>query len=182
MLTAMIIISIVLVLAFIWMARVLDAANQLPPPQLPQNHPDNQPTPRPIPAAQPVQRDLVMEFIPGRVYEVSFRKVDGTIRHYGRFLVVFSKPNGFVEGIVLDQQELVYFSEHKEAAVLVKQAGFMMKSVLAANCMGEFSPSQMAEISLMVKALNKAKSESRQTDAENLGIMLYDLVQLLDRD
>lgn len=175
-----IIISVALVLAFIWMARVLDAANQLPPPPLPPQHPDNQPPLRPIPAAQPVQRELVKEFSSGGVYEVSFRKKDGNTRHYSRFLVVFVKSNGLIEGIVLNQEVELYFPEHKEAGIGVKQAGFMPSQIIAANEVGQYTPSQMETIVKMVRQLNQAKSLGKNSD--DISMELYDFIQLMERE
>lgn len=180
MFTTIIIIAIALVLAFIWMARVLDAANQLPPPQLPPQHPDNQVAPRPFPAAQPVQRELVREFIPGRIYETSFRKKDGDVRHYSRFLVVFVKTNGFIEGIVVNQEIPLYFPDHKEVGVGIKQAGFMPSQVLASNEVGQYSPSQMEMIAQNLKAINMAKSHGN--NCHNLSMELYDIIQLMERE
>lgn len=179
MLTAIIIVSIVLLAAAVWMARVLDAANQLPPPTLPKEHPDNHP-PRPIPAAQPVQRKLVREFIPGIVYEVSFRKKDGDVRHYSRFLVVFVKPNGLIEGIVTNDATMLYFPEHKEGSPGVKQAGFMPSQIIKANEVGEYTPSQMETIVKMVRQLNQAKSLGKNFD--DISMELYDFVQLMERE
>lgn len=177
---AIIIIAIIIIVSAVWMARVLDAANQLPPPPLPPQHPDNQPPSRPIPAARAVQRELVYELIPGKMYEVSFRKKDGTVRHYSRFLVVFVKPNGFVEGIVVNQEVELYFPEHKEAGIGVKQAGFMPSQILAAAQVGQYSPSQMESITSMLKHLNKNKSMGMNVD--NLSMELYDFVQLMERE
>lgn len=174
-----IIISVALVLAFIWMARVLDAANQLPPP-LPPQHPDNQAPARPFPAAQPVQRELVREFSSGKVYEVSFRKKDGTVRHYSRFLTVFVKTNGFIEGIVVNQEVELYFPDTKEAGVGVKQAGFMPSQILTANEVGQYTPSQMEMIAKNLKAINMAKSHGNNCDS--LSMDLYDLIQLMERE
>jgi hypothetical protein len=168
-------IVIALVIGMVWMARVLDAANQLPPPTVPPEHHDAQPQPRPIPAAQPVQKELVREFIPGRVYEVSFRKKDGTVRHYGRFLVVFSRPNGLIDGIVLDQEVMLYFPDTKEAGVGAKQAGFMPSQVLAANETQEYSPSQMKLICEVVRKVNRFQKDSDLME-------LYDLLQIMDRE
>lgn len=179
MLTAIIIISVALVLAFIWMARVLDAANQLPPP-LPPQHPDNQAPARPFPAAQPVQRELVREFIPGRVYEVSFRKKDGNVRHYSRFLTVFVKTNGFIEGIVVNGETPLYFPEHKEVGVGIKQAGFMPSQILTANEVGQYTPSQMEMIAQNLKEINAANS--RGDNCNDLSMELYDIIQLMERE
>jgi len=175
--STIIIVSLViaLIVGIVWMARVLDAANQLPPPALPPEHMDAQPQPRPFGAAQPVQKELVREFIPGKVYEVSFRKKDGTVRHYGRFLVVFSRPNGLVDGIVLDQEVMIYFPDTKEAGVGAKQAGFMPSQVLAANEIGQYTPSQMSLISETVRKVNR----DRRT--EDL-CELYDLIQIMERE
>lgn len=180
MIFAIIIIAIALVLAFIWMARVLDAANQLPPPQLPPQHPDNQAPARPFPAAQPVQRELVYELVPGRIYEVSFRKKDGEVRHYSRFLTVFVKTNGFIEGIVVNQEVELYFPEHKEVAVGIKQAGFMPSQILMVNEVGQYTPSQMEMIAQNLKAINMAKSHGNNCDS--LSMELYDIIQLMERE
>lgn len=179
MFTTIIIIAVALVLAFIWMARVLDAANQLPPP-LPPQHPDNQPPKKPFPAAQPVQKELVREFIPGVIYEVSFRKKDGNTRHYSRFLVVFVKPNGFIEGIVVNQEVELYFPEHKEVGIGIKQAGFMPSQVLMANEVGQYTPSQMEMIAQNLKTINMAKSHGNNCDS--LSMELYDIIQLMERE
>lgn len=177
MLTAIIIISIVLIVAFIWMARVLDAANQLPPP-LPPQHPDNQVAPRPFPAAQPVQRELVREFSSGGVYEVSFRKKDGTVRHYSRFLVVFEKKTKhtiLVDGIDICGAIPIYFPDTKEMGVGAKQAGFTPEQVIAANEVGRYSPSQMKLICELVKKINIHKTDTDLME-------LYDLIQLMERE
>jgi len=170
-----IVIALALIVGVVWMARVLDAANQLPSPTLPPEHHDKQPQPRPIAAAKPVQKELVREFIPGKVYEVSFRKKDGTVRHYGRFLVVFSRPNGLVDGIVLDQEVMLYFPDTKEAGIGAKQAGFMPSQVLAANEIQEYTPSQMKLICEIVKKVNRFQKDSDLME-------LYDLLQIMDRE
>lgn len=179
MFIAIIIAVIVLIAAFISLARVLDAANQLPPP-LPPQHPDNQPPLRPIPAAQPVQRELVYEFIPGKVYEVSFRKKDGDVRHYSRFLTVFVKTNNLIEGIVVNQGVELYFPDTKEAGVGVKQAGFMPSQILTANEVGQYTPSQMEMIAQNLKTINMAKSHGNNCDS--LSMELYDIIQLMERE
>lgn len=172
-----IIIAVILLAAFIWMARVLDAANQLPPP-LPKSHPDQQPPSRPLPAAQPVQRELVREFVPGRVYEVSFRKKDGTVRHYARFLVVFEKKtknNILIDGIDICGAIPLYFPDEKEMGVGAKQAGFTPDQVLAANEVGQYSPSQMNLICNLVRKINIRKTDDALME-------LYDVIQLMERE
>lgn len=171
-------IAIVLIVAIFGLARVLDTANQLPPPPLPKSHPDQQPPVRPIPAAQPVQRELVREFVPGRIYEVSFRKRDGNVRHYNRFLVVFvskTKNNVLIDGIDICGAIPLYFPEEKEMGVGAKQAGFAPDQVLAANEVGQYSPSQMNLICNLVKQLNIRKTDDALME-------LYDLIQLMERE
>lgn len=177
MLTVIIIVSIVLLAAAVWMARVLDTINQLPPP-LPPQHPDNQPPKKPFPAAQPVQRELVREFSSGGVYEVSFRKKDGTVRHYSRFLVVFEKKTKntvLIDGIDICGAIPLYFPEHKEMGVGAKQAGFTPEQVIAANEVGRYSPSQMKLICELVKKINIRKTDNDLME-------LYDLIQLMERE
>lgn len=175
---AIIIIIAVSLLAFAaWMARVLDAANQLPP-KLPKEHPDNQAPARPFPAAQPVQRELVTNFSSGGVYEVSFRKKDGTTRHYSRFLVVFEKKTKntiLIDGIDICGAIPLYFPDEKEMGVGAKQAGFTPEQVLCANEVGRYSPSQMALVCQLVKKINTHKKD------EDL-MELYDLIQLMERE
>jgi len=174
-----IIIAIVLIVAaFIWMARVLDAANQLPPPQLPQEHPDNRTPARPFPAAQPVQRELVTHFSSGGVYEVSFRKKDGTVRHYPRFLVVFEKKTKntiLIDGIDICGAIPIYFPDEKEMGVGAKQAGFTPSQVINACEVGRYSPSQMALVCALVKKINIQKKDGDLME-------LYDLIQLMERE
>ena len=123
---------------------------------------------------------MVGEFIPGRVYEVSFRKKDGNVRHYSRFLTVFVKTNGFIEGIVVNGETPLYFPEHKEVGVGIKQAGFMPSQILTANEVGQYTPSQMEMIAQNLKEINVANS--RGDNCNDLSMELYDIIQLMERE